>query len=150
MTMNKVAWVLGFALSACVAPDPSLQRVAPETAEQVGISSPIAEEPDVHATALEHSFASVKEEASAAYDNRCASCHGPVGYGDGDAVHVLIGQKARSLANREWQNSVSDADIAQAMSGQARFSLAHQSNKDLIDKPHLVSALVEQVRGFAQ
>jgi len=94
--------------------------------------------------------ASPADEAKALVQNRCASCHGPGGKGDGPNAATLP-VKPRDLSQKEWQKSVSDAQIrAVIVKGGAGVgkSILMPPNPDLEAKPEVVDALVKMVRGY--
>lgn len=87
-------------------------------------------------------------EAKAVYENRCATCHGEAGRGDGPAARALA-VKPRDYTDAAWQAATSDAQIrATIVGGGAAVgkSAVMPSNKDL--DPAVVDALVRQVRSF--
>lgn len=45
----------------------------------------------------------------AAWQQNCAACHGPIGHGDGPNGALV---KAPDLTRADWQEKVSDKDIA--------------------------------------
>ena len=95
---------------------------------------------------------SPNEDAKAIAQNRCAMCHGAAGKGDGPQAGTL-GTKPRDLSAKDWQKSVSDAQIRTAIvKGGAAVgkSVLMPANPDLEDKPQVVDALVKIVRGYAQ
>jgi cytochrome c oxidase cbb3-type subunit III len=86
------------------------------------------------------------------YNQRCFVCHGKTGAGDGPGAAVS-NPKPRSLADPEWQKSVSDEQIEKVIVGGGNAigkSTAMPANPDLKNKPELVSGLVKKVRGFAR
>lgn len=98
------------------------------------------------------STTSPTEDAKSIAQNRCAMCHGEGGRGDGPQARTLT-PKPRDLSSKEWQRSVSDAQIRTAIlqggSGVGK-SVLMPSNPDLADKPAVLDALVKIVRGYAQ
>jgi cytochrome c551/c552 len=94
--------------------------------------------------------ASPADEARTLAQNRCASCHGAGGKGDGPNAATLP-VKPRDLSQKEWQKSVSDAQIrAVIVKGGAGVgkSMLMPPNPDLEAKPEVVDALVKMVRGY--
>lgn len=61
-------------------------------------------------------FPRLRDDARAPilYASRCSTCHGPLGRGDGVGGQGLE-PRPRDFADAEWQASVSDARIAQAI-----------------------------------
>lgn len=96
--------------------------------------------------------ASPNEEAKALAQNRCAMCHGATGKGDGPQAGTM-NPKPRDFSTKEWQKSVSDAQIRSAIlkgGGGVGKSVLMPPNPDLEEKPQVVDALVKIVRGYAQ
>ena len=76
--------------------------------------------------------------AEAVWSAKCASCHGPIGHGDGPNGAVL---KASDLTRDEWQAKTSDADIATVIrSGRGRMP-AFQELPDAA-----IAAIVARIR----
>lgn len=93
-----------------------------------------------------------REAASQIFEERCSSCHGPKGRGDGPAAENLK-PRPRDFRNRRWQKSVSDAEIAKAIVyGGSSVGLSGEMapNPDLETEPAIVAALVERVRKLAR
>jgi len=93
-----------------------------------------------------------REEASQIFEERCSSCHGPQGRGDGPAAENLK-PRPRDFQNKHWQKSVSDAEIAKAIVyGGSSVGLSGEMapNPDLETEPAIVNALVERVRKLAK
>lgn len=93
-----------------------------------------------------------RKEAGDIFKDRCVTCHGDQGRGDGPGASNLM-PKPMDFHNSNWQVSVSDADIAKAIihGGSAvGLSSQMQPNPDLEDKPGVVAALVERVRKLAK
>jgi mono/diheme cytochrome c family protein len=93
-----------------------------------------------------------RKEASDIFKDRCVTCHGEQGHGDGPGASNLM-PKPMDFHNSNWQVSVSDADIAKAIvHGGVSVGLSSQMqpNPDLEDKPGVVAALVERVRELAK
>ena len=89
-----------------------------------------------------------RKEASDIFKDRCVTCHGEQGRGDGPGASNLM-PKPMDFHNSNWQVSVRDADIAKAIiHGGAAVGLSSQMqpNPDLEDKPGVVAALVERIR----
>ena len=68
------------------------------------------------ATSACYHFAPRRAEASAPklYAERCSTCHGPTGRGDGLGGQSLD-PKPRDFASKTWQASISDARIEQTI-----------------------------------
>ena len=83
------------------------------------------------------------------YTRRCMACHGVTGEGDGPGA-VALDPKPRSLRAPEWQNSVTDEDIAKAtVDGGTAVgkSPVMPGFPELKGKPEL-EALVRLIRSF--
>ncbi len=96
-------------------------------------------------------YATPADEAKALYAQRCASCHGPAGKGDGPAAQGLP-VKPRDFSNKAWQAATDDALVAKAVlqGGPAiGKNAAMPPNPDLDQKPAVVAALVKLLRGMA-
>jgi mono/diheme cytochrome c family protein len=96
--------------------------------------------------------AAAQEEAKGIWSMRCTTCHGASGHGDGAAA-VAMNPKPRSFGDAEWQKSVTDAQIEQAILGGGPAigkSPLMPPNPDLSAKADVVKALRAMVRGFAQ
>lgn len=95
--------------------------------------------------------AEVTKEADTVWQNRCTTCHGPKGAGDGPAA-VALTPKPRDLSSKAWQSSVTDAHIEKiiAEGGQSvELSVLMPANPDLVSKPEVIKALRAHVRGLA-
>ncbi|MFT3926656.1 MAG: cytochrome c [Myxococcales bacterium] len=82
------------------------------------------------------------------FSRRCASCHGASGRGDGLAA-TAMDPRPRNLSDAQWQSSVSDADITQAIreGGLARnLSPSMPPHPDL--SPAQLAELVTFIRGL--
>ena len=65
-----------------------------------------------HIAQLQARFAATN--APSLYAERCSTCHGPNGRGDGLGGEGLE-PKPRDFADRDWQRSISDARIAETI-----------------------------------
>ena len=86
------------------------------------------------------------------YVDRCASCHGRTGRGDGPATVELWAQPP-NFQDAEWQQSVGDERIEEVIvrGGEALgSSRAMPAHPDLADQPEVVASLREYVRSFGQ
>ncbi|MCS6900627.1 MAG: cytochrome c [Myxococcales bacterium] len=73
------------------------------------------------------------------WHRQCATCHGPAGRGDGPNGPMV---QAPDLTQPTWQESVSDAQIAQAiLQGKGKMPRFELS-------PTTVAGLVQRVRAF--
>ncbi|HZP46694.1 MAG TPA: cytochrome c [Candidatus Binataceae bacterium] len=92
------------------------------------------------------------EPAPTLYQERCASCHGKDGHGDGPGA-LALKPKPINFHNQDWQHSVSDDQIAKAIvEGGAAVGLSKQmpDNPDLEDNPKEITALVAYIRAFGK
>ncbi|HJM39534.1 MAG TPA: cytochrome c [Planctomycetota bacterium] len=98
------------------------------------------------------SKASIPEESRKLYKAFCSLCHGQTGTGDG-ASAVALEPKPRNYQDKEWQTSVSDAQLTKTIlyGGQAvGLSASMPPRQDLIDKPEVVAGLVQIIRNFGE
>jgi mono/diheme cytochrome c family protein len=87
-------------------------------------------------------------EAASLLSDRCATCHGESGKGDGPGASNLQ-QKPKNFHDRKWQKSVSDETLAKVIvqGGPAiGLSKSMPDNPDLINRPDVVNALIKQIR----
>lgn len=90
------------------------------------------------------------EEAKKIFAQRCVSCHGDSGKGDGPAASAL-NPKPRDYTDPNWQAQVTDEELAKiiveggAATGKSPLMPA---NPDLKSKPEVVKALVAHIRSF--
>ena len=90
-------------------------------------------------------------EAATIWQQRCSTCHGPGGKGDGPAGAAL-NPKPRDFSLADWQKSVTDERLQKVIveGGPAvGLSLLMVPNPDLTAKPDVIKALIAHVRGFA-
>jgi len=90
------------------------------------------------------------KEAKDIYTQRCTTCHGESGKGDGAAA-VALNPKPRDLGLAEWQESVDDAHIEKVIvSGGPAVgkSPLMPPNPDLAAKTEVVQELRKIVRAF--
>ena len=96
--------------------------------------------------------AEVREQAKDLFEERCATCHGKEGRGDGPAAANLK-PRPRNFHSRMWQKSISDETITRAIVyGGAAVGVSAQMapNPDLEDQPALVAAMVERIRKWSR
>lgn len=82
------------------------------------------------------------------FAERCATCHGPEGRGDGTAA-ATMSPRPRSFVDADWQKNVTDDDIRKVvLKGGAAVgkSPLMPPNPELESKPEVVSGLVAEVR----
>jgi mono/diheme cytochrome c family protein len=90
-------------------------------------------------------------EAEKIFVERCVTCHGARGAGDGPASAGLV-PPPRNFQDPEWQKSVSDEHIETIVKyGGAAVgrSPAMPANPDLNSKPEVVAALRVHIRALA-
>ncbi len=95
-------------------------------------------------------IAAPADEAKQLAEVRCAMCHGATGKGDGPSSATL-NPKPRDLTSKDWQKSVSDAQIHSViLQGGAAVgkSALMPPNPDLADKPQVVDELVKIIRSW--
>ena len=95
--------------------------------------------------------AAATQEADTVWQQRCSTCHGPGGKGDGAAAAALT-PKPRDFTLASWQSSVTDEHIQKTIveGGQSvGLSMLMVANPDLASKPDVVRALVAHVRSLA-
>lgn len=91
-----------------------------------------------------------KAEARTIYTQRCATCHGASGAGDGAAAASLK-PKPRSFGDAAWQKATDDARLRKVIveGGPAvGLSPLMPPNPDLKTKPGVVDGLIVVVRSF--
>jgi mono/diheme cytochrome c family protein len=95
---------------------------------------------------------SAKKEAEDIFSARCATCHGPLGHGDGPASAALT-PKPRNFGDKAWQASITDAHIENIIQNGGMAvgkSPTMPPNPDLVAKPAVVKALRARVRSLAK
>ena len=96
--------------------------------------------------------AAAMTEAKDIFANRCSTCHGPSGKGDGPAGGAL-NPKPRDYSDAAWQKTVTDEQIEKIIleGGPAvGKSPLMPPNPDLASKPQVVKGLRSIVRSFAE
>ncbi len=94
--------------------------------------------------------AAASQEADSVWQQRCSTCHGMAGKGDGAAAAALV-PKPRDFTSADWQKSVTDDHLQKVIleGGQSvGLSMLMVPNADLAAKPDVVKALVAHVRGL--
>ena len=89
-------------------------------------------------------------EGKTVWETRCVNCHGPRGAGDGPGA-VALKAKPRSFNNAKWQSDTDDDRIRKVIVGggaSVGLSAEMAPNPDLAQKPEVVEALLQIVRGF--
>jgi hypothetical protein len=91
-------------------------------------------------------------EANKVWNERCVTCHGADGSGNGPGAAALA-VKPRTFKDPTWQGSVDDDRIRKVIvEGGASVGLneAMAPNPDLKDKPAVVDELVKKIRKLVQ
>jgi mono/diheme cytochrome c family protein len=89
-------------------------------------------------------------EAQKVWTERCVTCHGDTGNGDGPGSAALD-PKPRKFGDPAWQDSVTDDGIKKAIMGGGLAvgkSAVMPGNPDLKGKDQVVDDLVKKIRGF--
>jgi mono/diheme cytochrome c family protein len=100
------------------------------------------------ATAPETRPSAAAAEADAAYRQRCVTCHGNLGAGDGMAASAL-NPRPKDLRDPAWQSGVTDEYIEKIIAGGGPAvgkSMSMPANSDLA--PATIQALRAKVRSF--
>ena len=97
--------------------------------------------------------ATVKADLVAAnqfYKDKCVTCHGNTGKGDGPGA-ANLDPKPRSLSDAKWQGTVDDAHLRSVIIGGGMAvgkSPVMPPNPELKSKPEVVEGLVQFIRGL--
>ncbi|MFO0746142.1 MAG: urate hydroxylase PuuD [Myxococcota bacterium] len=89
-------------------------------------------------------------EAAEVYASRCVVCHGKVGAGDGPAAKGMV-PRPSNLRDRAWHTMTSDEELRKVvLEGGPAVGKAGTMppSHDLEDKPEVLIALVQLMRGF--
>jgi len=93
-----------------------------------------------------------RDEARHIFTERCATCHGADGHGNGPAAANLK-PKPIDFHSQNWQKSVTDDGITKAIVFGGRSvgkSGQMAPNPDLENEPAIVAALVETIRKWGK
>jgi mono/diheme cytochrome c family protein len=93
-----------------------------------------------------------RSKARDIFSERCATCHGADGHGNGPAA-VNLKPKPIDFHSQNWQKSITDDTISKAIIFGGRSvgkSGQMAANPDLEDEPEIVAALVEKIRKMGQ
>lgn len=137
-----------FAVTGCSKDKPAAkgETEAPAKAAPAANAAPAAAAP-----AGEHPIiAQVGGEAATIFKQRCGTCHGLSGKGDGAAAQAL-NPKPRSFEDAAWQATITDDHVAKVIvEGGAAVgkSPLMAPNPDLKGKDDVVAGLVKIVRGM--
>lgn len=91
------------------------------------------------------------KRAHAIYQERCASCHGVKGDGNGLGA-AFIKPKPRDYTDTVWQKSVTDEELTEIIvKGGAAVGKSYMmpASRDLAKKADIIKGLVYMVRAFA-
>lgn len=91
-------------------------------------------------------------EANKVWTERCVTCHGADGSGNGPGAAALE-VKPRSFKDAAWQGSTDNDKIKKVIvegGAAAGLNAAMTPNPDLKDKPAVQDELVKKIRGLAQ
>ncbi|NVB40595.1 c-type cytochrome [Pseudenhygromyxa sp. WMMC2535] len=91
-------------------------------------------------------------EANKVWTERCVTCHGNSGKGDGPGAAALA-VKPRSFSDPNWQASVDDARIKSVIVGggaSVGLNEAMAANPDLEGKDAVLNELVTKIRKLSQ
>lgn len=97
-------------------------------------------------------LANVPQESRDVFAQRCSTCHGQQGLGNGPAAAALT-PKPRNYTDKSWQASITDEQLKQTIVGGGASvgkSPLMPPNPDLASKPDVVAGLVVIVRSFGQ
>ena len=89
-------------------------------------------------------------EAQKVGNDKCVTCHGNRGMGDGPGAAAL-NPKPRTFKDPKWQQQTKDDRIAKVIvegGGSVGLSEGMAPNPELKDKPEVVAELVKIVRSF--
>jgi mono/diheme cytochrome c family protein len=140
---TRIALIVSAAcVAAAACSDGSPEPAASRPAAPAAAPAAAAAAPAVDATA----------EAARLFSERCTTCHGPEGAGNGPASAGLT-PPPRNFQDPAWQQSVTDEHIEKIIQfGGAAVgkSPAMPSNPDLMSKPAVVAALRAHVRELAR
>ena len=140
--------ISGIALAACLA-TAACSEGAREPAANVALTPETATAaPPAEKVA---SAADASAEAARLFNERCTTCHGSAGAGDGPASAGLT-PPPRNFQDPAWQQSVTDEHIEKIIQfGGAAVgrSPAMPANPDLMSKSDVVAALRAHIRELA-
>lgn len=94
----------------------------------------------------------ITAEANKVWNERCVTCHGTSGKGDGPGAAALD-PKPRSFSSPQWQGQVTDERIKKVIVGggaSVGLSEAMAPNPDLKDKEAVLNELVTKIRRLRQ
>ena len=150
--------LLGFAslllgttiLVACGNDSSSADTKPAESARESGSTSASADDSPQAASTNAPATAESRREARSIFEQRCVTCHGAKGEGDGPASAGLEPQP-RNLSSASWQDEVSDEHIERIIvygGAAVGRSPMMPGNPDLGSKKAVVAALREHIRNL--
>ncbi|MEM7152296.1 MAG: cytochrome c [Myxococcota bacterium] len=89
-----------------------------------------------------------RKDAQKVWKERCSTCHGLSGHGDGPQARYLE-VKPRRLSDRAWKESVTDEHLRKVIvegGPSVGLNLAMAPNPDLGSRPEVLEALIAHVR----
>jgi mono/diheme cytochrome c family protein len=92
-----------------------------------------------------------RAQAAQIFNTRCATCHGPLGKGDGPRAATLK-PRPRNFADPVWQLAISDRHLERVIlegGPSVAKSVVMPANPDLADRPEVLVALRQHVRVLA-
>ncbi len=123
---------------------PTTAAPAPKT------EAPATAAPTAAATQAAAPASDAAGQAAEIFTQRCTTCHGADGSGNGPAAAAL-NPKPRNYSDAAWQAATTDEKISQAIvkGGPAvGLSPLMPPNPDLETKPEIVAELVKKIRSF--
>ena len=144
VTHRSLRWIFAIAIAAAL--------TACSRQQEPSSTTSVPSAPPTPAAAAAPSGSTAKDEAKKIFTERCVTCHGENGAGDGPASAGLT-PPPRNFQDHDWQKSVTDEHIEQILQyGGAAVgkSPAMPANPDLMSKPEVVAALREYVRNLSK
>ena len=144
--------VMAPALQSRAAMRSNLTLIVLSVALAAGCGNKPSEAPIADRATTENAMAAASDEAKTTFKTICATCHGESGLGNGPASAALT-PKPRNYTDKTWQASVTDEQIKQTilMGGAAiGKSPAMPAQPQLKEKPEVVAAMVQIIRGFGK
>ncbi len=90
------------------------------------------------------------EAAKSVWKEKCVTCHGDRGMGDGPGAAALD-PKPRTFRDPRWQMQTKDERIAKVIvegGASVGLSAGMAPNPELADKPEVVAELIKKIRSF--
>jgi cytochrome c553 len=148
MVRSLVVVALAVSMAAAAACDKNNEPPPPTT------GSPSAHPESGPSHGRKHAGAGMSpaDEAQRRYGTLCANCHGMDGKANTPTA-AQLNPKPRDYTNPAWQASVTDDELRLAIlkgGGAVGKSTLMPGNPDLADKPEVIEALVQIVRGFGK